>query len=318
MSEMSIRRPLELQRLHYWQGQMLRSRDLRDQTTTEDHFRWWHNRALHDAFGIAYGLMVDRQPPGQSRSVVVSPGVAYDCFGRELILQESVSVQVPGSIPDEGLTLLLRFQEPRRLDGHREAEVACLPRSIAPPTRLTSLIWMQSNKVESLDGVPLARINVEGLLVEQVVLPRARALARPLIAHGTTPPGNTAWSLHYVYIRHPIFFILLYLPVEVRVQVDTSAAGFTGVPSYFAWLRGTGGDRRLAAFHNILNPTVDSFTFCMWPSIKGDTLSNSLERVFAVYRLSSAVAERGVSLCWLGIQSAHQDSNHNEVSDVTT
>src|ERR1035438_517824 len=48
----------ELERLRYWQGQMLRSRDFRDDGAIEAQRRWWHNRALHAAFGINYGLQV--------------------------------------------------------------------------------------------------------------------------------------------------------------------------------------------------------------------------------------------------------------------
>ena len=41
----------ELQRLRYWQGQKLLSRDFRDQVSYESELRWWHNRALHNAYG---------------------------------------------------------------------------------------------------------------------------------------------------------------------------------------------------------------------------------------------------------------------------
>src|SRR6516225_2672470 len=47
-----------LQRLRYWQGQMLRSRDFRDQLAIEGQLRCWHNRAMHNAFGVASGFKV--------------------------------------------------------------------------------------------------------------------------------------------------------------------------------------------------------------------------------------------------------------------
>jgi hypothetical protein len=44
--------PVEIERLRYWQGQKLRSRDFRDQMEMAAQLRWWHNRALHQAFGV--------------------------------------------------------------------------------------------------------------------------------------------------------------------------------------------------------------------------------------------------------------------------
>src|SRR5215472_16477607 len=82
----------KLDRFQYWQGQKLKSRDFRDiQADTAQH-RWWHNRALHNAYGIykGFGVSVSTDP-----FVEVRPGVAYDCFGRELILQTTQTVSIP-------------------------------------------------------------------------------------------------------------------------------------------------------------------------------------------------------------------------------
>ena len=42
----------KLERVRYWQGQMLRSRDFNDMHAVEEQRRWWHNRALHNAYGV--------------------------------------------------------------------------------------------------------------------------------------------------------------------------------------------------------------------------------------------------------------------------
>src|SRR5262245_45150861 len=49
---------LEPERFRYWQGQMLRSRDFNDQTARAAEMRWWHNRAIHRAFGVCLGLEI--------------------------------------------------------------------------------------------------------------------------------------------------------------------------------------------------------------------------------------------------------------------
>lgn len=73
-----------LQRLGYRQGQMIRSRDFRDQQEIEDQLRAWHNRAVHDAYGIAEsvleGLEVREETVNQRPGVVVESGAAYDLF----------------------------------------------------------------------------------------------------------------------------------------------------------------------------------------------------------------------------------------------
>ena len=77
-------RVYEMQRLKYWQGQKLLSRDFRDQTSYEAQLRWWHNRALHNAYGVSYGFAVTLL----DTRVRIDCGVAYDCYGRELVLQQ--------------------------------------------------------------------------------------------------------------------------------------------------------------------------------------------------------------------------------------
>ena len=97
---------IEPQRLRYWQGQMLKSRDFRDQATVVAQLRWWHNRALHNAYGVREGLTVT---PVEGRKFVrVMCGVAYDCYGRELILQTTREIPLPATGPQ---TLLIRYRE---------------------------------------------------------------------------------------------------------------------------------------------------------------------------------------------------------------
>ena len=68
--------PLAPLRLRHGQGESLSGRDFSDQAAQDDQLRWWHNRALHRAYGVAQGLEVDlASEPG---TAVVSPGLAYD------------------------------------------------------------------------------------------------------------------------------------------------------------------------------------------------------------------------------------------------
>src|SRR5579864_1624026 len=57
----------ELERTRYWQGQLLKSGDLNGQVSTDLQLRWWHNRALHNAYGVALGY--------ESKSLVDASGI---------------------------------------------------------------------------------------------------------------------------------------------------------------------------------------------------------------------------------------------------
>ena len=112
--EMATPTQPELERLRYWQGQKLGNKDFRAQALIEAQLRSWHNRALHNAFGISLGLKVTRVPDTDVFTAVsVARGVAYDCYGRELLLQTARDIPLPstGSQPPSRMTLLFAYKE---------------------------------------------------------------------------------------------------------------------------------------------------------------------------------------------------------------
>lgn len=79
------------ERLRYFSGQLLQAEDLRDeQDYLLDRIRS-HNR-LH-GYGTVCGLAVAPTDP-PSGQVVVEPGVALDCCGREIVLEEEIELSV--------------------------------------------------------------------------------------------------------------------------------------------------------------------------------------------------------------------------------
>ena len=52
--------PRELERVRYWQGQLLASDDLNTQLRVDEELRRLHNRSLHQPYGIAIGLELER------------------------------------------------------------------------------------------------------------------------------------------------------------------------------------------------------------------------------------------------------------------
>jgi hypothetical protein len=142
----------ELERLRYRQGQRLRSRDFRDQAAIDAQMRWWHNRALHNAYGIARGLEATMSSDGGTLVVQIASGVAYDCFGRELNVQQERTVRVPEAA--ENLALLLRFKEWLSDSAGRRA--VCIPASCAL-VETAELVWMPSHGLTFKDGVVVCR-----------------------------------------------------------------------------------------------------------------------------------------------------------------
>ena len=79
----------QLERVRYWQGQLLAAGDLQTQMRVVAELRRQHNRAVHSAYGIAIGLSAgdiaarpERFPAGLSRSDSPRPAPKRPCWSR--------------------------------------------------------------------------------------------------------------------------------------------------------------------------------------------------------------------------------------------
>jgi hypothetical protein len=103
-----------LDRLNYYNGQRLEAADFRTEQDYHMFVRRELNRSLYSD-GIAAGLEV-RAKSGDKHKVVVSPGLALDQEGREIILLEATDVQVmgnPSAVEGEvfGNYLCIKYEE---------------------------------------------------------------------------------------------------------------------------------------------------------------------------------------------------------------
>jgi hypothetical protein len=279
----------DLERLRYWQGQMLRSRDFRDQVAVDAQLRWWHNRAMHHAFGIARGFKTHKEP---NQTVNIKPGIAYDCFGREIILRKEQRVKIPTL--EEPVTLLVCYGDTAT---NCEVKQACLPGRCSAFKERPKFVWKPASCVEPQDGVPLGTLSNDDW---QTYTRTARALSRPRIASGATIAGATHWEIWSAPFSYGT-------PITFQVTIDTSAAGFTEVPYYFARLQGDLS--RFDANENILGVEFDyiddltrsSFTF------RSITLIGDRSGVKSFQQLKGQAAvnflqKRKFYVSWLGIQ----------------
>jgi hypothetical protein len=296
-------RVYEMQRLKYWQGQKLLSRDFRDQTSYEAQLRWWHNRALHNAYGVSYGFAVTLV----DTRVRIDCGVAYDCYGRELILQAPRELELPEPGNDfASMILVASFDTGDRSISSKEmlmgasgcssrsigpwiywkpsadfhftegialaeisyepsAHLESLPANVRIPVALSQRIFFDSERklliaIDGLKTTPdeaaklkalsneatyaaaidklVAKAERSPVLDARLIVRRARGFTRPRIGSGATVPGDTAWELWTETIINARG-VKTEADLGVQVTIDTSGAGFTQAPCYFAWVEGT-------------------------------------------------------------------------------
>ena len=223
-----------LERFRHWQGQGLRSRDFRARRDNAEELRWWHNRALHDS-GVRSGLTVAMVDAADF--VRISCGLAYDCYGRELLLQRDREVRFPDS-PEEGAIVVLVLRHQAANEDGCVCNASDLPPDCAPPHLLEDGVafdWRNANELRPRDGAPLAAFRFSDGAWNRLTIsealnaappPRSRPLARPRLASGDTIPGQTVWEI----------WSWGSVPLGFQTRIDTSAAGFTKTPLYFAEL----------------------------------------------------------------------------------
>lgn len=258
-----------LERFQYWQHQMLRADDFRAQHATDEQLRWWHNRSLHRAYGVRSGLTVNALASASELTLEVACGIAYDCFGRELFLSAAAQVRAPEGKKDSDfpLLLLVRHGQTTGAASCCEGRVdPCWPARPARPPGTVELVWKPEAMARVADGVPLARLKgtASAPSLDSFRPPAARPLARPRLVSGDTIPGNTPWEVWNEDLR--VNGRVRQVAMGVQTRIDTSAAGFTHVPCYFAQLAGplwnpTSGVFIPAFFANLAEATTTGFTF---------------------------------------------------------
>ncbi|QUQ65631.1 hypothetical protein [Kutzneria sp. CA-103260] len=99
-----------VERNRYFTGKFMAARDFAADTEYLLDRHRLHNRLLH-GWGIVCGLEVCRHPRPECAKtwVVVTPGLALDCHGRELVLQREIAFELPQR--SDPFLLCVRFHE---------------------------------------------------------------------------------------------------------------------------------------------------------------------------------------------------------------
>lgn len=304
----------KLERVRYWQGQMLRSQDFNGIHAVEEQRRWWHNRALHNAYGIHRDSDVapafSAALSSDTTFVTVTAGLAYDSFGRELILETDQNAMLPTNVPDNNVFVLFARYRATAPQKQTEDFAAALCTNQGPVRpEFVELTWKQRDSFSFTDGVPLIAVKIAGgkgtLADLPFPLPVSVPLARPQLASGSTVPGNTAWEL-WTYTFAGDETVL-----GVQTTIDTSASGFTDAPCYFAWLQGPVFNPQARQFAKVLFPsiaeeTVDSFVFRIaMPSLSqfnSESSFNANINYVTPQGFGSFAHQQNLSVNWVGCQ----------------
>lgn len=288
------RRSLTLDRVAFHEGGRLAAADLQDAFDRETTQRALHVQAVHQTFGIALGLEIGlpiEDGETVTDAVEVGSGVAYDCFGRLILLSETRRLHLPPPVAGgegEALYDLTAAHEPTL------AADGCAPAGLRRQER-PRFRWHPARRAETLaetvrlgEELPLGRFTLQRddsgrWQALPAIDPRFRRytqpLARPYIASGSaslTAPWSSsrlAWT----------------------ATVDTGAAAFTGAPHYFVTLTA----HPLVALERpeLLQQMVGPFVSIRNP---GRT-SFSLEvRFLSRFTLDDALP---LSLNWVGVEA---------------
>jgi hypothetical protein len=258
---------IPLERITWRDGQMLASRDMRDDERYNDRLRQLHIRYLHKTWGVVEGLNVIAP---SATEVVVTRGYALDADGHELLLPTVARLATPAN-KTASTTMYLVISA----DGGSPACGASLDlRTLCPgSTNAVQLVtpavfggvgfvlsWKTVYEVRPGLDVLLARALITGgslaSPIDTSIRRRARSLAQPRMWSDATQPGSTGWT---------DFMTTPYR--NIYATVDTSSAGFIVTPAYFPRL---GGTSQPAASY-ILSAGPSSFTFAVQPAYEAGT-----------------------------------------------
>src|SRR5258705_7866222 len=118
---MSDFRPLK--RINYFSSRQLTVEDFQvEQQYSLERFRR-HNRFLH-GFGVVYGLRVYRK----GAIIRIEPGLALDCLGNEIAVEEVVSLDLPSDVPGSNNYVCVKYSEKgcHGLVGDQDVETASI------------------------------------------------------------------------------------------------------------------------------------------------------------------------------------------------
>ena len=300
-----------VQRVRHHQDERLLAADLNADMAYEAILRRLHLRGLHDTWGVALGLRLARGQDG--KSVLVTPGLAYDCLGRELLLAVGIAMDAPARPAGFAGTplvydLTVRYVDLDTKSSHQASADFCQQSpdrgldfrwALAGPANHPASAWLAQN-IRLGEEVPLGRfiLGANDTLNQPDYRFRrnARPLLRPHLAVNSVQP---VWQVGYEQVDEKT---RLLRTATFTASINTPEGGFSQDTHYFVrLLSGEGlsslmaGGKLLGPMTSLYNPTFSGFSVRV---TFGLVNTNSRERRELLDELS---VEMGVTrLLWLG------------------
>src|SRR3989304_9263582 len=124
------------ERNHYYYGKLMTARDLYDEQCYFNEKRWLINRMVL-GWGVVCGLDVRRMPVDpedptkgyDDKNVLVTPGLAIDCCGREILVCEERKVEL---IPEESTCCTEHTEQEEKKLSARNSAASVSPSTAKP------------------------------------------------------------------------------------------------------------------------------------------------------------------------------------------
>lgn len=307
-------------RVTYRDGQLLTALDMNNDRQRDERLRRLHMRYLHQTWGIALGFEVTQVimlegelKPVDSGGTAVSVGSGYavDTLGRDVLSPDPpISPTLPEVDGRKSFVLTVSYQDDSAFGNRAELESLCLNSDIDLRHERPVFSWKRPVEVRFGPEIPLVQITILDGIIQGELDFRVRRYTQPFVRPhmdwGSTEKRRTGWKVWTGKDNSPLRLGHIR---SLEVKVDTSDAGFTKTPFYFAIL-----DRRTDKGKNSSSnsdvPDVESTLF-----LDGLRFITDASRVSFTYRVfqsdfnndellpdPGSAEQLGWSLFWLGVE----------------
>lgn len=218
-----------IERPKFFKGQQLTANDLAELQRVQRELRWLHNRSVH-GWGIGIGLDVIGETG--DGIVVVEPGYATDCLGREAYLTKRREITVPSVAKKTIYFLVAGYlpDEDQKIAQRRPG--VCMPEGTVRLSEDPRIEWKTADKLQAGIDIVLAEIEIMNCQLSRPpsLAPRryARPANQPYIAAGQTINDDTTQWRRLVQDDDSV----------ITRRVDTASARFRTTPYYQAHVTG--------------------------------------------------------------------------------
>ena len=179
-----------IERLSFYNGERLNADDFKLEQEYHIRVRRWLNKSLYSA-GIAGGLEVSyeagRVDPQDRPVILVSPGMALDNEGREMIVVEQAEVPIigrpnPSGQPITGNYLFIQYSEEKRAEESDSMATGAGKVAWGGPSRVRAqpvIGWSDEFPNEGRGRVVLAQVQLDQSCVVQHIFPYPRRYIGP-------------------------------------------------------------------------------------------------------------------------------------------